>query len=82
MDINNINIIAIPSFSELINLFRYKIGEIVIEPQNRKKKYIFTNIAEYGGSGAYNFSVRRKFEPYEYKIFDEFEEGFKILSIE
>ncbi len=82
MDINDINIITIPSFSELINPFRYKIGEIVIKPQNRKKTFIFTNIAEYGGSGAYNFSERRKFEPYEYKIFDKFEEGFKVLSIE
>ncbi|KKL11698.1 hypothetical protein LCGC14_2543160 [marine sediment metagenome] len=82
MDINDINIITIPSFSELINPFRYKIGAIVIKPQNRKKTFIFTNIAEYGGSGAYNFSERRKFEPYEYKIFDKFEEGFKVLSIE
>ncbi len=81
MDICDINILTIPSFSDLVNPFRYKFEDIASKPKNREKLFIFANIAEYGGSGIYNFASRREYEPSEFPLFGKHEENYKICNL-
>ncbi len=81
MDLNNINYVIIPSFSKLVNPFKNKFGEIVNSINNQKKTFIFANVAEYSGSGIYNYAYNRKCEPSEEGPFKAREEGYKIFSL-
>ncbi len=65
MDKNNIRTIVIPSFTGLVNPFRNKFGDLIHNTQNTDKSFIFVNMAEYGGSGIYNYKNERDFEPGE-----------------
>ena len=79
MDKNNINIIAVPSFSQLVNPFKNKFGNIIHQRRNVKKTFLFVNIAEYGGSGIYNFNKERDYEPGKKSPFKVREEDCKVF---
>lgn len=74
MNKNDIALIAVPSFTELVNPFRNKFGEIIHLKKNRKKTFVFANIAEFGGSGIYNFNRERDYEPGKKSPFKAHEE--------
>ncbi len=69
MDIHDIKILATPSFTNLVNPFRNKLGEIISNKKQKDKIFIFANISEYGGSGAYSYVNRRDFEPNRKSLF-------------
>ncbi len=74
MDLHNIQIIATPSFTDLVNPFRNKLGDIIShkpqkDKEDKNKIFIFANVAEYGGSGAYSYENRRDFEPNRRSLF-------------
>lgn len=82
MDLNDdINILVVPSFTELVNPFRAKLSEIVTQRENKDKIFIFTNIAEYGGSGVYTYDNRRDYEPGANSIFTSCDEGWRAYNI-
>jgi len=81
MDKNQITIIAIPSFTSLVNPFRNKLGEIINKKENEYKIFIFASLAEYGGSGVYFFGNRYDYEPGGSGSFEERKVGSKIFLI-
>ncbi len=79
MDKNKINLVVIPSFSQLVNPFKNKFGNIIHHRRNVKKTFLFVNIAEYGGSGIYNFNKERDYEPGKKSPFEIREEECKMF---
>lgn len=77
MDKNSIKTILVPSFTKLVNPFIYKFGNIIRKRYNRDKTIAFVNIAEYGGSGIFNLSYQREYEPGKKSLFKEQEEECK-----
>ena len=77
MDKNKINTILVPSFTELVNPFIYKFGNIIRKRYNESKTIAFVNIAEYGGSGIFNLSYERRYEPGKESLFNDHEEECK-----
>ncbi|KKN43455.1 hypothetical protein LCGC14_0703080 [marine sediment metagenome] len=69
MDIHDIRILATPSFTDLVNPFRNKLGEIISNKLQKDKIFVFANVSEYGGSGAYSYLNRRDFEPNRKSLF-------------
>ncbi len=63
MEKNDINIIIIPSFTQLVKPFQDKIGEIMRNKKNEGKIFVFASLAEYGGSGVYCYKKRKDYEP-------------------
>ena len=81
MDLNDIKYIIVPSFSKLVNPFRNKFSEIVHTRKNQDKTFIFANVAEYSGSGIYNYKFKYLYEPTDESPFKSREEGFKIFKL-
>ncbi len=79
MDKNNITTILVPSFTELVNPFIYKFGNIIRKKYNKGKTIAFVNIAEYGGSGIFNLSYERRYEPGKDSLFKDHEEECKYF---
>ncbi len=77
MDKNKITTILVPSFTELVNPFIYKFGNIIRKRYNKSKTIAFVNIAEYGGSGIFNLSYKRRYEPGKESLFKDHEEECK-----
>ncbi len=69
MELFDINILAVPSFTPVVNPFRNKLGEIISDVKNKNRLLLLANIAEYGGSGAYNYVNRGEFEPNRNQLF-------------
>ncbi len=69
MDIHDIKILTTPSFTDLVNPFRNKLGEIISNRKQKDKIFVFANISEYGGSGVYSYINRRDFEPNRKSLF-------------
>lgn len=63
MDIHDIKVLATPSFTNLVNPFRNTLGNIISNKKHKDKVFLFANVSEYGGSGAYSYVNRRDFEP-------------------
>ena len=81
MEINDIDILVVPSFTQLMNPFRSKLYDIVSNEKNKNKIFIFANVAKYGGSGIYNFSNRREYEPGKESILISYVEDYKPYFI-
>jgi hypothetical protein len=81
MDKNNIKILIIPAFTSLVNPFRSKITHLIHQIDNQDKNFIFVNVAEYGGSGIYNYQREQDYEPSKIEPFKAREELFKIFTI-
>jgi hypothetical protein len=81
MDIHNVKIMIIPSFTELYSPFRNKLAELVSFNKNKEKYFIFANVAKYGGSGIYNYKFRRDYEYGRIKLLDANEESWKLWKI-
>ena len=77
MDKNRITTLLVPSFTELVNPFIYKFGNIIRKKYNKNKTIAFVNIAEYGGSGIFNLSYERHYEPGKKSPFNPHEEDCK-----
>jgi len=80
MDKNQINTILVPSFTQLVNPFIYKFGNIIRKRYNKGKTIAFVNLAEYGGSGIFNLSYERQYEPGKESLFNEHEEECKLFE--
>lgn len=63
MEINDVDIIAIPSFTPLVGPFLSKLREISYCESNKGKMFLYTNLAEYGGSDILNYEWRHSNEP-------------------
>ena len=63
MEINDVDIIAIPSFTPLVGPFLSKLREISYSESNKGKIFLYTNLAEYGGSDILNYEWRHSNEP-------------------
>lgn len=81
MNIHNVNLTIVPSFTELFYPFRNKLGELVSIKDNENKLFIFANVAKYGGSGIYNYSLRRIYESGKTTLLKPYEESWKSWKI-
>lgn len=79
MDLNNIKILTIPSFSELYLPFRNKFGELVSKHKSNKI-FIFSNVANYGGSGIYHYSLRHDYENGNLKLLKSGQEDWNFYD--
>ncbi|GAH16521.1 unnamed protein product, partial [marine sediment metagenome] len=77
MKIHDIKIMVVPSFTELFYPFRNKFGELISLKENEEKTFIFANVAKYGGSGIYKYSLRRKYEYGKINLLGPYEESWK-----
>ncbi len=77
MDKNKISTLLVLSFTELVNPFIYKFGNIIRKRYNKNKTIAFVNVAEYGGSGIFNLSYERQYEPGKESPFKPYEEECK-----
>ncbi len=73
----HINTILVPSFTKLVNPFIHKFGNMMHKRINKNKTIAFVNLAEYGGSGIYNLSYERRYEPSMQNLFKDNEEECK-----
>ncbi len=81
MNIHKVNITIVPSFTDLIYPFRNKLGELVSLKDNEKKIFIFANVAKYGGSGIYKYSLRREYEYGKITLLKPYEESWKSWKV-
>ena len=81
MNIHNVNLTIVPSFTELFYPFRNKLGELVSLKDNENKLFIFANVAKYGGSGIYKYSIRRRYESGKITLLKPYEESWKSWKI-
>lgn len=81
MNIHNVNLTIVPSFTELFYPFRNKLGELVSLKENENKLFIFANVAKYGGSGIYKYSLRRRYESGKITLLKPYEESWKSWEI-
>jgi hypothetical protein len=77
MDKYEIKILLVPSFTYLVNPFIYKFGNIMRKRKNENKTIAFVNLAEYSGSGIFNPSYERIYEPGNEILFKLHEEDCK-----
>lgn len=82
MDSNDIKFIIIPSLTSLVNPFRSKLTHITHQIKNQDKNFIFVNVAEYGGSGIYNYQREHDFEPSNRELFVARKELCKLFTID
>lgn len=82
MDFNDIKLIIIPSFTSLVNPFRSKLNTIIHNIKNQDKSFIFINIAEFNGSGIFNYAKEKDHEPSMPPQFKAREEGLKKFEFD
>ncbi|KKN27157.1 hypothetical protein LCGC14_0867500 [marine sediment metagenome] len=82
MSKNKVTTLLVPSFTKLVNPFIYKFGNIIRNRYNEGKTIAFVNIAEYGGSGIFNVSYERQYEPGKESLFKDREEECKPFIME
>lgn len=78
----DVKTLLIPSFTELVNPFIYKFGNIIRKEKNKDKTIAFVNLAEYGGSGVFNLSRSYDYEPGKESPFKVHEEECKMFPRE
>ena len=81
MELNDVKILIIPSLTSLVNPFRSKLTHLIHQIKNQDKNFIFVNVAEYGGSGIYNYPREHDFEPSNREPFKAREELCKLFII-
>jgi hypothetical protein len=79
---NSVNLIVIPAFTSLVNPFRSKINTIIHNKKNQNKSFIFVNVAEFSGSGVFNYNKEKEHEPSTPPQFDPREEELKKFSLD
>lgn len=82
MKMNRVNLIVIPAFTSLVNPFRSKINTIIHNKKNQDKSFIFVNVAEFSGSGVFNYNKEKEHEPSMRQQFDPREEELKKFSLD
>lgn len=82
MDFNDIKLIIIPSFTSLVNPFRSKLNTVIHKIKNQDKSFIFINVAEFNGSGIYNYAKEKDHEPSMPPQFKAREEGLKKFEFD
>ncbi len=82
MELNDTKLLIIPSLTSLVNPFRSKLTHLTHQIKNQDKTFIFVNVAEYGGSGLYNYRREHDFEPSHREPFNAREELCKIFIID
>jgi predicted amidohydrolase len=82
MDFNDIKLIIIPSFTSLVNPFRSKLNTIIHNIKNQDKSFIFINLAEFNGSGIFNYAKEKDHEPSMPPQFKAREEGLKKFEFD
>ncbi len=81
MDLNDTKLLIIPSFTSLVNPFRSKLTHLIHQIKNQDKNFLFVNVAEYGGSGIYNYQREHDFEPSKKEPFEAPKEFCKLFTI-
>ena len=82
MELSDTKLLIIPSLTSLVNPFRSKLTHLTHQIKNQDKNFIFVNVAEYGGSGIYNYRREHDFEPSHREPFKAREELCKIFIID
>jgi predicted amidohydrolase len=63
MNFHNVEYLIIPSFSELVFPFLVNLQKFSYQNENEDHKYIYCNLAEYGGSKVFSSSQIGSYEP-------------------
>ncbi len=82
MDKNQVKTILVPSFTQLVNPFIHKFSNIIHDRENKDITIVFVNLAEYGGSGIFNLTYERQYEPGKESPFKDREEECKSFEKE
>ena len=82
MNKNGVKLIVIPSFTSLVNPFKSKINSIIHNIENQDKSFIFVNVAEFSGSGVFNYIKEIEHEPSMSPQFKPREVDLKKFSLD